>query len=465
MLNNGAGPGTGAVSVFAVAFGQDLTARRACDTQEVGLSIGGKRMRLVAYVFLAVYLTVQGASHFIDNTDVAGMVSSAHLALATLAFALLAGAIVFLIHERADRSADTPVWGAARIAWVAFTLLLIVARAIAAFQRNQETVGFESAIEGLRFIWAFAAAGFLLFVARPPSRAVAETPAADAGTIGKYEIRGLLGRGSMGAVHEGWDPLIGRRVAIKTILLAEDDAGGSSRSASLGSAARFRREAQAAGRLLHPNVVGVFDYVETGCSAYLVMEFVDGRTLSAWLAQNTRQPLPEVLRVMDDILAGLSYCHASGVIHRDIKPSNIMLTREGRAKIADFGIARVDNTNLTQTGMVAGTAAYMSPEQFSGSQVDARSDIYACGVMLYSMLTGERPYAGTGLTDIMYKVLTTEAPSPSGVAGVPQAFDAVIKQAMAKLPEDRFQSASAFAAALRGIVVPLEDATTVLPRG
>jgi hypothetical protein len=448
MLNSGAGPRTGAVCI-----------RRKSDFR-----LGGKRMRLFAYIFLAVYLTVQGASHFIDNSDMAGMVSSAHLALATLAFALLAAAIVFLIHERTDRATDTPAWGAARIAWVAFTLLLIVVCAIAAFQRNQETVGFESAIEGLRFIWSFAAAGLLFFVARPPPRAVPDAPAANTGSIGKYEIRGLLGRGSMGAVHEGWDPLIGRRVAIKTILLADDDAGGSNSSGSLGSAARFRREAQAAGRLLHPNVVGVFDYVETGGSAYLVMEFVDGQTLSGWLAQNARPALAAVLRAMDDILAGLGYCHASGVIHRDIKPSNIMLTREGRAKIADFGIARIDNTNLTQTGMVAGTAAYMSPEQFSGSQVDARSDIYACGVMLYLMLTGERPYAGSGLTEIMYKVLTTEAPSPSDVSGVPKAFDAVIKQAMAKLPEDRFQSASAFAAALRGIEVPPEDATTVLPR-
>ena len=422
-------------------------------------------MRLFAYLFLVLYLAVQGGSHFIDNTDMTGPGASAHLALATWAFALLVAALVFMTHERAGRPAKTQAWQAARVAWVTFSLLFIFVCAFAAFQRNRETVGYESMIEGGRFIWSMAAAGILLFVARSPSRAAAAAPVvAPANAIGKYEIRRLLGKGAMGAVHEGWDPLINRRVAIKTILLADDDGGGSSASGSLGTAARFRREAQAAGRLLHPNVVGIFDYVEEGGSAYLVMEFVDGQTLSGWLAQNARPPLPDVLRVMGDILSALDYCHAHGVIHRDIKPSNIMLTREGRAKIADFGIARVDNSALTQTGMVTGTAAYMSPEQFSGGPIDARSDIYACGVMLYSMLTGKRPYAGSGLTEIMFKVMTTEAPAPSAVAGVPPAFDAVIKQAMAKQPEDRFQSAGAFAAALRAIEIPPDDATTVLSR-
>jgi serine/threonine protein kinase len=431
-------------------------------------------MRLACYLFLSLYLLVQGAAHFVDTTDSVGPLASAHLALATLAFVLAVGAIVLLMHERSHKREPSPAWPAARIAWCAFSLLLIVTRAIDAYQANQVLVGVASAIEAGRFVWSFAAAGTVALLFRaPPIAAVA--PSATGGqtsAIGKYEIRGLLGRGAMGAVHEGWDPLIGRRVAIKTILLNGDATDGSSGSANgsragsggLGTPARFRREAQAAGRLLHSNVVGVFDYIEEAGSAWLVMEFVDGQTLSGWLGNTPRPPFGAVLRVMDDILAGLGYCHANNVIHRDIKPSNIMLTREGRAKIADFGIARVDSSSLTQTGMVTGTAAYMSPEQFSGAPVDARSDLYSCGVMLYLMLTGERPYTGSGLTEIMYKVMTTEAPTASATAGVPTEFDAVVKRAMAKSPADRYQSAADFAAALRRIEIPDEEATTVVPR-
>ncbi len=423
-------------------------------------------MRLACYLFVSLYLLVQGASHFVDTTDSVGPLASAHLALATLAFVLVAAAIVLLVHERSHKPAESQAWQAARISWCAFALLLMVRRAIDAYQSNQVLVGVASAIEAGRFVWSFAAAGAVALLFRGPPAAATAPPATGGQTsaIGKYEIRGLLGRGAMGAVHEGWDPLIGRRVAIKTILLGGDAADGSSGSGSLGTPARFRREAQAAGRLLHPNVVGVFDYIEEAGSAWLVMEFVDGQTLSGWLTDTPRPPFGAVLRVMDDILAGLEYCHANSVIHRDIKPSNIMLTRDGRAKIADFGIARVDSSSLTQTGMVTGTAAYMSPEQFSGDTVDARSDLYSCGVMLYLMLTGERPYTGSGMTEIMYKVMTTEAPAVSATAGVPAAFDAVVKQAMAKSPADRFQSAAAFAAALRRIDIPADDETTVVPR-
>ncbi len=422
-------------------------------------------MRRIAYLSVAAYLAVQAGAYFTDNTGTTGSVSSAYLVLATLAVVLLAATLAFMTNERAGRLAETPMWHGARIAWVSFALLLIVVRIVAAFQLNQETVGFDSAINAAWFISSFLVAGLLFVVARSPARPAAEAPTTNGSTVGKYEIRGLLGRGAMGTVHDGWDPLIGRRVAIKTILLANENSPDGSGSGGFGSAARFRREAQAAGRLLHPNVVSVFDYEEAGGTAYLVMEFVDGQPLGDWLSKQNRPPLFELLRIMDDILIGLGYCHEHGVIHRDIKPANIMLTREGRAKLADFGIARVDNSSVTQTGMVTGTAAYMSPEQFSGGPVDARTDIYACGVLLYLMLTGERPFSGAGMTEVMYKVLTTEVPSPSALVPVPPAFDAVVKRAMAKLPEDRFPSAGAFAAALRDVAIPPDDATTVLPRG
>jgi len=266
-------------------------------------------------------------------------------------------------------------------------------------------------------------------------------------TLGKYEIRGTLGRGAMGVVHDGWDPLIARRVAVKSVPLpATPD------PETAEEIARFRREAQAAGRLSHPNIVAVYDYGETADLAYIVMEYVDGPTLKALLDKKERFPLDSIKRIMGDVLAGLQFSHERGVVHRDIKPANIMLTSQGQAKIADFGIARIEMSSMTQAGTMLGTPAYMSPEQFRGEAADARTDVYSAGVLLYQLLTGERPFEG-GLTAIMHKVLNTEPPAPSQLAGtVPPGIDAVVQKAMAKRPADRFASAGAFAEALRNAV-------------
>jgi tRNA A-37 threonylcarbamoyl transferase component Bud32 len=263
-------------------------------------------------------------------------------------------------------------------------------------------------------------------------------------TLGKYEIRRQLGRGAMGIVYEGWDPVIKRQVAIKTVRLPDtvDDE-------TADELARFRREAEAAGRLNHPNVVGVFDYGEAAGVAYIVMEYVDGPTLKLLLDQNEKFAPPRIVQIMEDLLAGLQFSHERGVVHRDIKPANLMLTHSGQAKITDFGIARIESSSMTQAGTVLGTPAYMSPEQFLGQVVDARSDIYSSGVLLYQLLTGERPFAG-GTSSIMHKALNTEAPSPSQISvTAPRRFDAVVQRAMAKRPEDRFASAKAFADAIR----------------
>ena len=282
--------------------------------------------------------------------------------------------------------------------------------------------------------------------------------------LGKYEIRGVLGRGAMGVVYDGWDPLIHRRVAIKTIRLP--DTGDEEAAEGF---ARFRREAQAAGRLTHPNIVGVFDYAETDELAFIVMEFVEGRSLKEVLDANERMAAPEVMRLMGDVLAGLAYSHGRGVVHRDIKPANIMLTAEDQAKIADFGIARIEASSMTQAGTVMGTPAYMSPEQFMGQTVDRRTDIYSCGVMLYQLLTGERPFEGS-MTSIMHKAMTTTPPRPSELAvTAPPALDTVVAKAMARRPEDRFDTAADFAKALRAPPVLATDAgdgdgTVVLPR-
>ncbi len=263
-------------------------------------------------------------------------------------------------------------------------------------------------------------------------------------TLGKYQLLQILGKGAMGTVYEGFDPIIARRLAIKTVKLPDADDLEAQEEL-----ARFKREAQAAGRLSHPNIVGVFDYGETPEIAFIVMEFVDGTTLKHVVDKKERFELAEVVRLMDGVLTGLQYSHDRGVVHRDIKPANIMLTKAGEVKIADFGIARIESSSMTQAGTMLGTPSYMSPEQFMGQTVDARTDIYSSGVMLYQLLTGEKPFEG-GLTAIMHKVLNTEPPPPSALSvTVPHSFDLVVQRSMAKRPEDRYPSASAFAAALK----------------
>ena len=279
--------------------------------------------------------------------------------------------------------------------------------------------------------------------------------------LGKYVIRRELGKGAMGVVYEGFDPVIERTVAIKTIL--PQQLNGEEASNVL---ARFKREAQAAGRLNHPGIVAVYDYGEEIADedhtmvageaaqarqrvAYIAMEFVKGRELREFFEANERFALKDVERLMAEILDALGHAHAHGVVHRDMKPANLIVLADGKVKIADFGIARVEKSELTQVGTVMGTPAYMSPEQFMGQPVDGRSDIFSCGVILYQFLTGEKPFTGNSTT-IMFKVLHEEplAPSLLNVA-LPAAFDQVVKKAMAKNPDDRFQSAQEFAQAIK----------------
>ncbi|KPH86582.1 putative serine/threonine protein kinase [Komagataeibacter intermedius AF2] len=282
-------------------------------------------------------------------------------------------------------------------------------------------------------------------------------------TLGKYVLRRILGKGAMGTVYEGYDPVIDRVVAIKTVRLVDAD---SEDVQAVEELERFRREAKAAGRLQHPNIVGVFDYGETADMAYIVMEYVDGTTLRQALDSGERYGINEVVRLMDALLAGLQFSHDRGVVHRDIKPANVMLTTAGEIKIADFGIARIESSSFTQAGTILGTPAYMSPEQFMGQRVDARTDIYSTGVMLYQILTGEKPFDG-GLTAIMHKVLNSEPLPPSALSiSVTPAMDAVVLTAMAKQPAQRHASASAFATALRDALQaepPASPAATPIP--
>jgi hypothetical protein len=270
---------------------------------------------------------------------------------------------------------------------------------------------------------------------------------------GKYEERGTLGAGAMGTVVEAFDRMIERRVAVKLVKLP---GGGDSEAEE--AHARFRREAQAAGRLSHANIVGVYDYGENRDTAWIVMELVEGGTLKGVIDRGERMPVAEVVRLMDQVLAALAYSHGRGVVHRDIKPANIMLTgdRAGAAsvKIADFGIARIESSTMTQVGTVMGTPSYMAPEQLRGEPVDARADIWAAGVVLYQLLTGEKPFEGN-YTALLHRVLNTEPPPPSQLAvSAPRALDAVVARALAKRPADRFPSAAAFAEAMRAAAGP-----------
>jgi eukaryotic-like serine/threonine-protein kinase len=282
--------------------------------------------------------------------------------------------------------------------------------------------------------------------------------------IGKYTISEVLGRGSMGTVYKGFDPHIHRAVAIKTIhreLLGDSTAIDS-------MAARFRNEAKAVGRIAHPGVVAIYDFGEDGDVTFIAMEFVDGRTLDDILGVPQMLSEANVLAIMDQLLEALSVAHAQGVWHRDIKPANLIVTKQGQVKLTDFGIARLEDANLTQVSSMIGTPAYMAPEQFTGTGIDHRADLFACGVLLYRMLTGRRAF--TGATEqVMYKILNEDPPPPSVVTNGarPAAFDAIVARAMAKKPAERYPDALAMRAALQALsrapATATSKATVILP--
>ena len=262
--------------------------------------------------------------------------------------------------------------------------------------------------------------------------------------LGKYEIRGELGRGAMGVVYEGYDPLIERVVALKTIR-ADQLVGENAREI----VARFRREAQAAGRLSHPNIVSIYDFGEDAGVWYIAMEFIKGRELKEYFEAQQRFSTADSVRIMTQILSALGYSHKLGVIHRDIKPANIILLPDGSVKVADFGIAHIESSELTQVGAVLGTPSYMSPEQIQGLPIDGRSDLFSVGVILYQFLTGERPFTGSS-TITMRKVLEEDPLPPSRFnVQLPGAMDAVVRKSLEKRADDRYQSADEFAAALQ----------------
>ena len=221
---------------------------------------------------------------------------------------------------------------------------------------------------------------------------------ADPERLGKYEIKGALGKGAMGTVYKAFDPHIERFVAIKTIRkdLVEPELAAQ-------YMARFKNEAKAAGRLHHPNIVGVYEYGEDDAVTFIAMEYVEGAGLREYLNRRVSFDFAQLVELMDQLLNALEFAHSRGVVHRDIKPSNLIVTNQGVLKVADFGIARVDRTDLTMVGMLIGTPMYMSPEQCRGLDVDSRSDLFSAGVVLYELLTGEKPFRGN-MEAITYKI-------------------------------------------------------------
>jgi serine/threonine-protein kinase len=261
--------------------------------------------------------------------------------------------------------------------------------------------------------------------------------------LGRYQIVREVGHGAMGVVYEALDPTIDRKIALKAIRF--DGIGTTADEA----ARRFKNEARAAGGLNHPNIVTVYDAGEDSGNLYLAMEFIEGSTLEELLRTQRALPPQNTIDIIRQVCAGLDFAHARGIVHRDIKPANVMLAPHSVVKITDFGIARAGEA-MTITGQVVGTPNYMSPEQVLGKTLDGRSDLFSVGVMLYEMITSERPFEGQSITTIMYKIVhETPIPPKKLDASIHPGLSAVIEKSLAKAPEARFQTGAELVEALQ----------------
>ena len=272
--------------------------------------------------------------------------------------------------------------------------------------------------------------------------------------LGRYQVRELVGEGAMATVYKAYDPEINRTIAVKLLKaqLREDDEYHN----------RFVREAKGAGILSHPNIVTVYDVGEDNKHPYIAMELVEGPTLADYLRERKMLSTHEIVQIGIELTRALDYAHRKGIIHRDVKPGNIMLAGESHTvKVADFGICRIDDsdaTQQTQIGNVLGTPHYMSPEQVLGQKVDARSDLFSAGVVLYQLLTGALPFEGDTLISVAYKITKAEpAPIDKVRPDLPHSLRRIIERALKKQPEKRFQSGEEFAKALQGVATELAE--------
>ncbi|MFI5279683.1 MAG: serine/threonine-protein kinase [Gemmatimonadales bacterium] len=258
--------------------------------------------------------------------------------------------------------------------------------------------------------------------------------------IGKYQLTDLLGQGAMGVVYRALDPVLNRYVAIK--LMSE----GIASDPQLRD--RFMREAQSAGSLQHPNIITIFDFGETDGHLFIAMEYIDGADLSEIIERKDPLPVTAKLDIMIDVLHALNYAHTRKVVHRDIKPANIRVSTDGRAKLMDFGIARLEDSKLTQSGMLVGTPHYMAPEQVTSGQVSPATDIFSLGVVLYEFLTYRTAFMGDTLHAVLYKIVGENPPSLRDTPGVPDSVVKIVEKALAKDPQQRYAAAGAMAEAL-----------------
>ncbi len=255
--------------------------------------------------------------------------------------------------------------------------------------------------------------------------------------LGRFEILGEIGRGAMGQVFLAHDPKIDRRVAIKTIVLPPGTSDEEARETSV----RFLREAQAAGSLLHPNIVTIFDVGEQEGVSFIAMEYIEGDTLESFARSERLLAPARILDLMRQAASALDYAHRNTIVHRDIKPANLMLLKDGTLKITDFGLAKKPSANLTQAGVLLGTPSYMSPEQIQGHDLDGRSDLFSLGVVLYELLTGVRPFDGDSISTIIYKVLYEDPRPPAAHnPALPPDVNVLFERALAKDPAQRFGS-------------------------
>ena len=258
---------------------------------------------------------------------------------------------------------------------------------------------------------------------------------------GEYEIESFLGKGSIGKVYLARHRRIGRRVALKTVHLEQKFEDEEDETEFYK---RLQREAELCAVMQHPNIVTLYEVgYENDQVSYLATEYIDGESLLAKLRRTRPLPSADALAIAFDLLRGLSYAHSKGIIHRDIKPANILLTAEGQAKIADFGVARPLNSSLTTTRSLVGTPNYMSPEQVKTTPVSPRSDLYSAGVVIYEMLTGTKPFASPDLSGILYNVVNLAPPLASELnPAVPPSISRVVDKLLAKKPDERYQSAT-----------------------